>query len=240
MIRLNGKILALALMICLIALISPSSAFCKQDDEKMLMHEIRQHIDNNMLWPAENVRIELLSNLPKIENLNGKMTVRIESRSREEYLGDTSFSVRIFVNNIFFKEVPVRVRIEVLREFVVSRNNISKDSILSDNDVTVQKKWVRSIPMNALASLDEALGKNIIVSVRPNTQITRSMIKEIMPVKKGKMVQVILDSGAMKMMMNGIAEEDGAADALVKVRNLTSNKIIYARVVGQAKVQVDF
>ncbi|PKN20769.1 MAG: flagella basal body P-ring formation protein FlgA [Deltaproteobacteria bacterium HGW-Deltaproteobacteria-6] len=240
MIRLNGKILACTLMICFLALIGPTSAFCKQVDEKILMHEIRQHIDNNMLWPAENVRIELLSGLPNVENVNGKVTLRIESRSREEYIGDTSFNVRIFVNNIFFKEVPVRVRIEVLREFVISRNNISRDAILSDNDVTVQKKWVKNIPMNALASLDEAIGKTIVVSVRPNMQITRSMLKSAMPVRKGKMVQVILDNGVMKMMMNGVAEEDGAEDALVKVRNLSSNKVIHARVVGQAKVQIDF
>jgi len=42
------------------------------------------------------------------------------------------------------------------------------------------------------------------------------------------------------MMMSGMAEEDGAEDAVVKVRNLNSNKIIYARVIGQSKVQIDF
>ncbi len=240
MFRLKEKILFVTLTICFLALIGPSSAFCKQDDEKILMQEITQYIHNNMLWPAESVRIELLSSLPKIQNIKGEMTLHIESRPREEYIGDTSFNVRIFMNNVFFKEVPVRVRIEVLQDFVVSLKNIPRDSILSENDVTLQKKWVKHIPLNAVCSLDEALGKNIVVSVRPNAQIVRSMLKEVMPVKRGKMVQVILDNGAMKMMMSGIAEEDGAADSLVKVRNVVSNKIIYARVVGQAKVQVDF
>jgi len=159
--------------------------------------------------------------MPRIDNLSGKITSTIESRSREEYIGDTSFSIRIFANGIFLKEESVRVRIEVLHDFVVSQNSISRDSILSADDITVQKKWVRSIPMNTISSLDEALGKTITMSIRPNTQIVRSMLKEVMPVKKGKMVQVILDNGAMKMMMNGIAEEDGAEDSLVKVRNLS-------------------
>lgn len=240
MFRLKEKILFLVLTICFLALIGPSSAFCKQDDEKILMREITQYIQNNMPWPAESVRIEFLSGLPKIQKAKGEMKLHIESRPREEHIGDTSFNVRIFINDIFFKEVPVRVRIEVLQEFVVSLKSIPRDSILSENDVTLRKKWVKHIPMNALSSLDEALGKIIIVTVRPNTQIVRSMIKEVMPVKKGKMVQVILDNGAMKMMMSGIAEEDGAEDTLVKVRNLSSNKVIYARVVGQAKVQVDY
>jgi len=239
MIRMNVKMLSLALLICS-ALLIPSSGFCKQNKEEQLMQKIKQHVDQNMLWPADHVRMEFLSRLPMIDNPAGKITYNIESRPKEAYIGNTSFNVRIFSNNIFLKEESVRVRIEVLREFVVSLNNISRDSILSDSDVTVQQKWVRSIPLNTLSSLNEALGKNIIVSIRPNTQITRSMLKDVMPVKKGKMVQVILDNGSMKMMMSGRAEEDGAEDSMVRVRNLGSNKIIFARVVGPAKVQVDF
>jgi flagella basal body P-ring formation protein FlgA len=59
-------------------------------------------------------------------------------------------------------------------------------------------------------------------------------------VKKGKMVQVILHNGALSLMTNAVAEEDGAEDALVRVRNWTSNKVISARVIGPSKVQVDF
>jgi flagellar basal body P-ring formation protein FlgA len=240
MFRINGKILFLAWMICALTLIGSLPADCKPNNDEMLMQKIRQHIEKNMIWPVENVRIEFLSKMPSMDNLSGKITYSIESRSREEYVGDTSFSVRLFSNNIFLKEEAVRVRIEVLREFVVSQNSIARDSVLSASDVIVQEKWVRSIPMNAVTSLDEALGKTITVSICPNTQITRPILKDVMPVKRGKLVQVILDNGMMKMMMRGVAEEDGAEESIVKVRNLTSNKIIYARVIGQGKVQVDF
>lgn len=240
MFRINIKILYFALVICIAALIGPSAAFCKQDHDEALMRKIRQHIDQHMLHPAENVRIEFLSRLPRLDNLSGQMTYSIQSRSSEEYVGDTSFNVRLFVNGIFLKEESVRVRIEVLREFVLSVNSVARDNILTADDVTVQKQWVKRIPMNAVSSLDEVVGKTIVVAIRPHAQITRSMLKEVAPVKKGKMVQVIMDNGAMTLMMRGMAEEDGAEDAIVKVRNLTSNKIIFARVVGQAKVQVDF
>ena len=240
MFRIYAKMFLVALTVCVLTFSGASQAFCKTGHDEMVMQKIREHILSNMLWPAENVRIEFLSSLPKMDNLSGKMTFKIESRPREEYIGDTSFNIRIFANGIFAREETVRVRIEVLREFVVSRNSIGRDNVLSVEDITVLQKWVKSIPMNAVSSLDEALGKAIVVSVRPNTLIVQSMLKEVTPVKKGKMVQVILDNGTMKMMMSGIAEEDGAEDAVVKVRNLNSNKIIYARVIGQAKVQVDF
>lgn len=240
MYRTNAKFKLLALMICVFAFAWASQALGKAGDEQALMQSIRQHIGQNMLWPSTNIRMEFPWGVPKLDDLAGKVTFSVESRSREECIGDTAFTVRIFAKGIFVREETVRVRIEVLRDFVVSSNTIAKDSILTNGDVTIQSKWVKSIPMQTVSALDDVLGKTIAVSVRPHTQITRTMLKDLKPVKKGKMVQVILDNGAMKMMMSGIAEEDGAEDSVVRIRNVSSNKIIYARVVGHGKVQVDF
>jgi flagella basal body P-ring formation protein FlgA len=240
MFSLKSKKSLMLVLICTLTLIGMSQSQAKPGDEQMLMQGIRQHIEKNMNHPAENMRVEFCSVLPKLDNLPGKVTFSIDSRSREEYLGDTSVAVRIFSNGIFVREENVRVRIEVLKDFVVSTSNIAKDTIVSEGDIMVQQKWVRSIPLNGLSSIDEALGKMTAVNVRSNIQLTRHMLKEVMPVKKGKMVQVILDNGAMKMMTSGIAEEDGAEDAMVKIRNTNSNKVIYARVIGHGKVQVDF
>jgi flagellar basal body P-ring formation protein FlgA len=240
MLAMKTKIRLIILAAFVLTLAGISPVLSKPGDEQILMQDIRRHISQNMLWPAENMRMEFLSGMPKLDHMAGKVTFSIESRPREEYIGDTSFTVRIFSNGIFVREENVRIRIEVLRDFLVSLNNTPKDSILAADDITVQKKWVKIIPLNSLSSPEEAVGKIITVNVRPNTQLTRNMLKDVMPVKKGKMVQVILDNGAMTMMMNGIAEEDGADDAVVKIRNIGSNKVIYARVIGPGKVQVDF
>jgi flagella basal body P-ring formation protein FlgA len=229
--------------VCLLIGLGKSNAYSSQKDvldQEKLATVVKEHIEKNMPWPAESVRIELISQLPVIVEGRGKLSFKVESRSREDYLGDTSFTVRIFQNAVLFKEETVRVKIEVLREFVVSNNNLGRDNIITNNDISLQKKWVRSIPLNAISTLEEAIGKIIAVSIRPNTEITRNMLKEVMPVKKGKMVHIVLDNGVMKIMAMGLSEEDGAEGAIVKVRNITSSKIIYARVIGQAKVKVDF
>jgi flagellar basal body P-ring formation protein FlgA len=231
------------IFICLLIGLGKSNANSSQKDaldQERLATVVKEHIEKNMSWPAESVRIEFISQLPAIVEARGKLSFKVESRSREDYLGDTSFTIRIFQNSVLFKEETVRVRIEVLREFVVSNNNLGRDTIITSNDISLQKKWVRSIPINAISTLEEAIGKIIAVSIRPNTEITRTMLKEVMPVKKGKMVHIVLDNGVMKIMAMGLSEEDGAEGAIVKVRNITSSKIIYARVIGQAKVKVDF
>jgi len=238
--RIETKETLISLVIFVLIIAGASQVIAKESDNEAMMQRIRRHIEQNMIWPAESMRLEFLSAMPNTDDLSGKITYKIESKAREEYIGDTSFTVRIFAKGIFAREESVRVRIEVQRDFIFSVNNIAKDSTLQRSDVTVQKKWVRSIPMNAISTIDEAVGKTISLGIRPNTMLTRVMLKEVMPVRKGKMVQVILDNGAMGMMMNGIAEEDGTEDALIRIRNINSNKIIFARVIGQGKVQVDF
>lgn len=240
MIKMNAKILILALAFCAAVVISPSPVFCKANHDELLMEQIRQYISDNIQRPTDDVQITFLSRMPKTDDLTGNITFSIDSSPRQELIGDMSCDVRIFSNGIFAKRASVRVRIEVLQEFVVSRGSIARGNILTENDIAIQKNWVRRIPTNNIFSLEDAVGKSIIVNLSPNTQITTSMLKEVFPVKKGKLVQVILNNGAMTMMMNAKAEEDGAEDSLVKVRNLNSNKIIYARVIGEGKVQVDF
>jgi|ADurb_Total_1113_FD_contig_101_130230_length_3217_multi_2_in_0_out_0_3 flagella basal body P-ring formation protein FlgA len=238
---LSVKPICCAFLAFFLTIAQPAWVFCQQSPEEVVMEQIRRHVTQNMLLPAENMRIEFLSRIPSMEKMSGKkITYSIESRPNEQFIGDTSFGVRIFSDNIFVREMTVRVRIEVLRNQIISASAISRGSILTDGDVTVSQKWVRSIPINAVSSLDEVLGKTIIMGVGPNTTITKTMLKEATPVKKGKMVQVILDNGVMKMLTSGMAEEDGAEDTIVKVRNLHSNKVIFARVIGQGKVQVDF
>ena len=240
--KINNKILII-FFICLFICWGKSNAFCSQKEilnQEILAKAVTEHIQKNMPWHADTVRIEFLSQLSAIAADKVGLSFKVSSRSREEYLGDTSFAVRIFQNDVFFKEETVRVRIEVLREFVVSANNLGRDTLITTNDISLQKKWVRTIPINAISALEDAAGKIMCVSIRPNTEITRNMLKELMPVKKGKMVHIILDSGVMKIVAVGLSEEDGAEGSIVKVRNIASSKIIYARVIGQSKVKVDF
>lgn len=237
------NIIFIVFFVCLLVGLDKSIADCSQKDildQEKLAKAIKEHIEKNMSWPADSVRIELTSSLPEIAEVKGKLSFKVESRAKEAYLGDTAFTVRIFQDAVFFKEETVRVRIEVLREFVISTNNLGKDTIITNNDISLQKKWVRSIPINSIYTLEEATGKTICVSIRPNTEITRNMLKEVMPVKRGKMVHIILENEMMEITAMGLSEDDGAEGAMVRVRNITSSKIIYARVIGQAKVKVDF
>jgi flagella basal body P-ring formation protein FlgA len=59
-------------------------------------------------------------------------------------------------------------------------------------------------------------------------------------IKRGNVVRIVFDSDDFNITTVGISEEDGAIDKVIKVRNISSNKTIYARVTGNSLVKVEF
>jgi flagellar basal body P-ring formation protein FlgA len=210
-------------------------------DQEKINRAIQLHIEKNMPWPVGSMRFEVLSRLPEIVMPpTGSVTWRVDTKGNDDYLGECYFVLKLFHNGVLEREESIRVRIEMLREFFVSAKNLGRDSIISTGDISLQKRWVRTIPLNSISSMEEVEGKLLCVNVRPNTEITRNMLKEVTAVKRGKMVQITLDSGPINITTMGLSEEDGSEGAFVKVRNTSSNKIIYARVIGESRVKVDF
>lgn len=209
-------------------------------DQDKLNRAVGLHIEKNMPWMKGSMRFEILSALPQLAMPEGKVTWKVESRGNEDYLGETNFVLKLYNNGVLFREEPIRARIEVLREFVIGTKNMGRNHVVAAEDISLQKRWVRSITLNSISDMNDVIGKSLCLSVRPNTEITGNMLKAVNAVTRGRIVQVILDSGAINITTMGMAEEDGVEGSFVRVRNISSNKIIYARVVGESKVKVDF
>jgi flagella basal body P-ring formation protein FlgA len=240
--QIAGKLIFFSIISGLLLCLGTGNALATEKviDQEKLNRAIGSHIEKNMPWAKGSMRFEILSSLPQIAMPAGNIAWKVDIRGNESYLGETYYVLKLYNNGVLFREESIRARIEILREFVASVKNLGRYYVIGANDVSLQKKWVRSISLNSISNMDEVVGKLLCVSVRPNAEITSNMLKEVTAVKRGKIVQVVLDSGAINITTMGMAEEDGAEGSFVKVRNISSNKIIYARVVGESKVKVDF
>ena len=102
------------------------------------------------------------------------------------------------------------------------------------------KKWFTEIPENVLSDPEQAVGKVLTTAVRVNAEITRNMLKKATVVKRGAMVKIVAESGPLLITTFGLSEENGGRGDVIRVKNISSNKIIYTKVVDQALVQVTY
>ncbi|MBW2648973.1 MAG: flagellar basal body P-ring formation protein FlgA, partial [Deltaproteobacteria bacterium] len=134
----------------------------------------------------------------------------------------------------------VRARIEVAMDVVVSTKSLRRNVKIERGDVRLVKKWFNRLPSNIISSHDAVVGMNLRTNVKPNTAITGNMVRSIPMVKRGKPVRIVFENGPMRITTIGLSEQDGMRGELIKVRNVSSKKVIYVRVTGDSLAKVEF
>jgi len=210
------------------------------DAEPLFRTAIREYIEANMPWTPGSVRVDFLSKEQESIPQDKDLILRVEPAGNQDFIGDMVFLVKSFKGGNLLKTESVRTRIEVLRDVVTAARGLPAGTVLTESDVRTVHRWVRRIHPNSLASMEATSGKRLTRPVASGAEILATMLKEIPLVRKGKMVKMVFDNGPMQIVTVGLSEEDGVAGNIVRVKNITSNKIIYARVLSESLVGIGF
>ncbi|MBN1380252.1 MAG: flagellar basal body P-ring formation protein FlgA [Deltaproteobacteria bacterium] len=204
------------------------------------VHEaVRHYIEANATWPPETIRVNFLTEEPDLSDQKKTLTLRVEPAGYYDFIGNTSFLVRFYEDATLLRTETVRTRIEVRRNMVVASKALPAGTILTEGDLLKTKKWVHRINTHAIATMKDAIGKRLTRQIQPGMEIVDNMLREVPLIKKGKPVKVIYHTDLMKIVTVALPEEDGSAGAIIKLRNLSSNKIIYGRVVSDSIVELN-
>jgi len=201
---------------------------------------VREYIETNMPWSPETVHVDFLSEEKGSNTLNGNITLRVDPAGNLDFIGDMVFLVKFFKGSSLLRTESVKTRIEVLRDIVVATRTLPAGTVLTDNDVRIIRKWVRQIQPHSLSSIGSISGKRLIIQAASGREILATMLKDIPLVRKGKIVKMVFDNGMMHIVTVGLSEEDGVAGNIVRVKNITSNKVIYAKVLSDSLVGIEF
>jgi flagella basal body P-ring formation protein FlgA len=201
---------------------------------------VKKYIETNMPWKQENLRIEFLGRMADPPVQGEKISCQVKSRQDEAYIGDSIFTVGIYDDGTLVREEPVRVRMEVAMDVVVSAKFLPRDTEINADDVRLVRKWFNQNPANIVTQMEDVIGKHPYSDIRQNMEIKRNMLKTLRTIRRGKMVKIVLESGPMTIVTFGLSEEDGSRGDFIKVKNISSNKIVYAKVIDDSSVRVDF
>jgi len=198
------------------------------------------YIGKNMPWPGNAVRVGFPGRVSDLSLTGEKIDYRVLSKRNEDFIGDSSFTVRFYEDGVFLERKIVRARIEVLMDVVVSAKSLRRNVKIERGDARLVKRWFNRAPSNIISSLDDVVGMKLRTSVKPNTEISGNMVRSIPMVKRGKPVKIIFENGPMRITTIGLAEQDGMHGELIKVRNVSSKKVIYVRVTGNSLAKLEF
>ncbi|OPX98283.1 MAG: flagellar basal body P-ring biosynthesis protein FlgA [Syntrophorhabdus sp. PtaU1.Bin002] len=139
------------------------------------------------------------------------------------------------VQNVY---VPFRV-IKKTRVFVMIENGIRGDVIRRDS-VAVRETNLSDRRSTYPSKLEDVVGKTLKRDVPEGTVITSQLLDNPVVIEKGEVVNIIAENSRLVVRAKGRALEKGKMGDSIRVKNTSSDREVYGKVVGDNAIFVSF
>lgn len=201
---------------------------------------VKRHIQANTPWRSDQMQIKPIKYSQDVTVADGQLSLQVKSPKHSDWLGSIPFTVFVLVDGKLAKKVMVPATIEVRSDVVLTAIPLGKYQIIESKHVRIEKMNLARVPENAVLYIEQAVGSRTNRNIAVNTILRSDQIELPPVVKRGDVVQVIVESKRMKISVRARAKESGAKGKMIRVQNLRSKKTIYAQVVDSQTVQVEF
>ncbi len=152
-------------------------------------------------------------------------------------LGNTTVGVRCNGSRPWSLYVPVTI--EVYAEVVVAAVPLSRGESLDPGEVKVARYNLARLPQGYFRSLDEVLGMRLRRNLAAGQALVPAMLEAPRIVQRGQRVTMLAQGNGLEVRMPGEALSHGARGDRIRVRNLSSRRIVEGVVMDSGLVRVD-
>ncbi len=151
-------------------------------------------------------------------------------------LGNTTVGVRCRAPRPWTIYVPAHV--SIYRKVLVAARPLPRGTRLSAADVRMARKDVDNLAYGYLSDPAAVRGKLLRRLVPAGMALDPEMLESPPLVKRGQQVVLLAETGGLQVRMTGLALATGAAGDSIKVRNLSSRRVVEGVVVRPGVVRV--
>lgn len=152
------------------------------------------------------------------------------------FIGKTTVGVRCASPKPWALYVPANITVF---EWVYQTSHpLPRDHILTADDLSAVKTDLGKLNRGYYTSLKEVLGKQTRRNLAQSQILNPDTIRPPHLVKRGEQVALVAAGTQFAIRMQGQALADGAEGDQVRVKNLSSNRIVEGTVTGQGTVRV--
>ena len=191
-------------------------------------------------WNKNNTRIKniQITKLPLLPR--GRITYKVIPPKVMQGMGTIPLSIHFLVDGEFYKKVKATVKIRIFKEVVVTGKPLGRYRTITQDDVYMKKMDITNLPNDIITNYKDVLGKRVRRNIWAKVVLRAEYIEFPPMVKRGDTVLIIAESEKMKITALGEVKKSGRRGERVKVINLNSNKRIFARIIDENTVKVDF
>ena len=195
--------------------------------------------------------------IPRLSNIypNAEIIIELENRASFAYLPDcpqnnlnienpreaaqkrTNYTVEC-IDPTWKIYVPISQ--QILIEAYKASTPISRKQPITQQNADLTKVDVTQLRGQIFNKENPPYGLIASRNININTFITDQNTEQPILIKKGKQVMIRAQSGSISVHMNGESLEDGILGQQIKVKNASSGRIVYGKVVSSNEILVNY
>lgn len=151
----------------------------------------------------------------------------------------TTVVVAVSVDGRPVTNVSLRYNVKAYQQVVVAARNIAARETITAENVRLERREVGKIS-GYLTDMGKLLGQTARQPITAGTPLSEAAVDKPIAVKRGAGVTIVARTGEMVVAASGRALQDGREGEIIRVQNLTSKRLLNARVVDANTVEVIF
>lgn len=211
-----------------------------QMEAEKIRAAVQSFIKKHAPWHADQMKIGPIKFNHDLNLPYGRTHLRVSAPRHTDWLGAVPFSVRVLVDGQMVKKVSVPARIEVWSDVVVAAKPLGRYQPIDAEDIKIEKMNLSRVPANVIVSAEEVVGLRTNRNIAVNAVLRQDQVEMPPLIKRGDVVRVVAESPVLKVVVQGKAKQDGGKGERIRIVNLASKKTIYAKVMDEKTVQVEF
>ena len=170
----------------------------------------------------------------------GKISYQLYQESKGALEGFVRLAAMVRVPGMEAQKVKLAGWVDIFDQVVCTSRNLERGEEITEDDVYLARKNISRLSSEYVNDITKVTGYTVKHNIKTDTCLKTWMLIRTPIVDKGDFVTILAESGALRVAAPGMVLAKGYPGELIKVQNLMSNKEIYAKVVDDATVKVDF
>jgi len=206
--------------------------YTSEDFKNIFLKEVK----NRLFWVKGDLYVEKIRIEPELVIIPKSVPYRVNFITTPK-IGSNLILLE-FKEGESIKRVKIWGYVDAKVPVVVLKRNLSNKTILSEKDLALELKPLSRLPQDAVLDKNSVLGKELRMSLKAGTVLRYSHIQRPVIIKRNQVIYIVARGRNFVVKAKGIALQDGREGGRIKVRNISSKKILWGKVVSPEEVEV--
>lgn len=200
-------------------------------------HAAYMYVFEQVQVSYDNAQIEMesLDSRLRLQACDSAFDVFV-SNNKKISLGKQTIGVKCTSPVSWTVYVPAKVK--VFRPVVVASRPLAANQLITESDVKVISLDIGSLHQGYINNTDQIIGQQLKYSLSMHSVINPNSLKAKKIIQRGELIMLVATAGQMEVRMSGKALSDAYLGQRVRVKNLSSKRVVEGVVDGPGIVKV--